>query len=161
MVDYGSEKYIQWRKFVKCEIKQDRPDLVQYVLDNGFTNLNLILRKSAWYGNLEYVNKYLYLDYHDGANGPLRGGNKKLFDYIRQQAGEKYILKWQKLLDVCIQIDNQTLFDYIIKLVPSNSTINLHNSLYTEIKTGNKKLYEHVLSIDNTLKNNLYNIRIK
>jgi len=191
IVDYGSEKYIQWKKFVKYAIKQDRPDLVEYALDNGFTNLNLILRKSACYGNLEYINKYLYIDYHDGANGALRGGNKDLFDYIKEKAGEEYIwiwrklLKnsvksenillfvyikslvpqdyiwdWQELLEACIKIDNQILFDYIIKLVPSYSDIHLTKLVYIAIKYGNKKLYERVLSMDITLKNNLYNIRI-
>jgi len=45
MVDYGSEKYIQWRKFVKYAIKQDRLDLVEYALDNDATNIyNFIFR---------------------------------------------------------------------------------------------------------------------
>lgn len=141
------EIFVTQDEFVQNAIRQNRPDLVQYAINRGFNNWNIVLKEAAAKGNLEMVDFYLRLssDYQAALDGALRGHQITLFNKILTITPTWYGFNWNNLLENAIQSGDKFLYDYIQSLVPSDYILDWTILIKSALESGNKEIFNSIL----------------
>lgn len=112
-----SEKFITVIELVRRAIRQNREDLVQYAIEQGFTYWGILLQEYAAKGNVGKVNEYLkplsddFL-YQKAAEGALSGGHTKLLSHIVSCSSTK-VFDLDKLAKAAAVSGDQQVFDFV------------------------------------------------
>lgn len=148
-VTFGSEIFIHLDKFMKLAIRQDRDDLVQYILGSGFDNYSLILREYASKCNLRHVEHFLKLspDFNAAAVGALSGNHRQFFDYIRSIAPSNYKWCWDDLIWGAVFSNDEALFNHVEALLPKDYDFTWKDVIYDSVTTGKLKTFEFIRSL--------------
>lgn len=87
-VGIGSEQFITWGEFVRRAIRQGKRDLVQYAINHGFKNWDLILEEYAAKGDIQMINYFLTIHNNPTvvAEGLLRGHQIEIFNNFLKTA---------------------------------------------------------------------------
>lgn len=148
-VNAGSEKFIDWNEFVRRAIHQDKLELIQYAINHGFNNYNIILEEHAAKGNYEPINNsFTSIPYYRAAlEVVLKQGQMKLFNNLMERKPIKYTFCWDKLASIPLQLGNKELFDYIRSLAPTDWDWDWDNLATAALNYGNENLFSYVRSL--------------
>lgn len=150
-VALGSDDFIKINKFVRRAIQQYKIYLVQYVINNGFKDWNLILKAYATKGNKERVDFYLKLNafrtpnYQAASEGSLKGGHIDLFQYLFKKAPKGYKWDWNKLDYSVGQSGKKNVIDSYASIRGLYG--GFRGSLLDGIvRSGNQELFDYILN---------------
>lgn len=141
----GSERFLNPKILMCRAIRQNRKDIIEYLLSLGFNDSSLILQEYAAIGNISKVNYYLFItqDYNAAAYGALVGCQKDLFDLIRLK---EYDYDWDLLVSGALYSEDKNLFIHVLSLLP-NYSLNWQQLAECSILLGNRVILDHILLI--------------
>lgn len=153
----GSENFITFNEFTKRAIRQDRNDLVQYIIKLGFETWKVLTYEYFRKGirSIEYLD--LSKDYNLAAMGALRGNRRELFDYVLLLSPSDYKYNFNALICSTLFSKNIQLVDYVLSLVPSDYILDYNLLTAKAIRYVNIPMFNHIRSLVSSLTNYNYN----
>lgn len=165
-VGRGSERFISLTELVRRAIRQNREDLVNYAIDQGFISWEILLEEYAVKGNSAKVNEYLKLlptdyGYRKAAEGALKGGYLKLLSEIISSSPTKVFDLDQLAKAAAISGPEGKVFDFVRSQSPKDHEWNWSEILSGAIASQNiyisYKLYTFTDTIDIIVTKNIRN----
>lgn len=147
----GSENYISMKECMKRAIKQNKEDVVEYLLRLGYNDYDKIINCYSCEGSLLNIEKYLPLSetcfvYQNIVEKLLKNGHMEISKKIIERlANNTFVFDYKKLLISAIKSGNKDIFNYILSL--NDNICDWETIIYHSVASGNVQFFINLLGI--------------
>lgn len=148
-VGEGSEKIIDWDEFVKRAIRQNKTDIVNYAIKQGYKNWDLMLQQYSKKGDRGTVNSLLRLspNFQAIAEGAILGGHMDIYRDLAKVAPPNYKWNYTKLAEAAVEAGNKELFDASVPLTALDKPYRWNSFAIAALKSGNIPFFDYIVTL--------------